>query len=1689
MSTRSYQYAIAIGTLVLIGGIIIAINANKQEKEKTEKTPSNILTGLAQASTSSVSFADDNEGIKMTLPLALKNTVMSLEPLKYLTEKPAYSNNAINPYMNNNTGDFKFNISTLKYPDNIREGLFYIQIGNKVLSRYNNGDIYMESNISPDNFTLQRNTFDKTYKSMNVEPGDVKEAVFQPTFFKFAKRDDAKGSYQFYLKDFIGKYNNPDNGGLFNNFGKTSGRNFPGFLNKDKIYYIMHGTDATMLHPQTSGDGVGLVRADQWRTWEPTSEFNTKRNGVRFIQTGDVDGSYYIQFVINDGYFQAKDDNYVDYTGVLDPTNTKIKWYVKFSGMFQNGGVGAYAIESVYKKGLQLTWSGDVNASWCMLSQGSWLGIFEKNSFPWSGVVFKHLSLRSGGNIRDVWDDNIPVWNTVVQFGKGDNFSKAAYARNQDNKKFWNRTSNAGDCCWDNHMLLQTNNTTPQIPSDNFPTTGRLSDTADNLSCLFDVETDDRNRMFIRHNESGLYLSSLAPYLVPYDFAISMDHAVVKLHPVLDNDTTERASNYYKASLDFMKQKDTGRTTIFPRLCGYSDKLSNKFPDGTLKIGTDINGKISADRVTAGFEKICACNMDTMFYQNTFCPDNTIAEMYGNPDKSKYQSIRGTLKCDVPQCIYPLCKEMYNTTSTDVARSMNLSSTSECGAATLCFTTQVVNNKGVCEGCTFNFNNKQSCGNSEISNVSMTYTAPYFWKNPETKNIIMTNVKCSYKKGDQDFDISLNSPLCMADPDKQNLYDFSNSTSVVNITSGITPQIITTISNVTGGMSSDISQKLKEMILQKFNISNMSALISVDKDSKKITITESYTCPTQNLQSICEYNETDKKWITKSSFVKPSNLPSYFTQELFSKACPPSTTDGCALKKDCKIGPVQTTRSCSTEFSEEETEIPIIEYPSASGDSCEFKAAKIIDTNFKNFVVDESKNVVRASKACAENNTWSTNCSADINNVNKLIQKLTQCIPQGNTNCKDKVCIDWPTDATITTEYVKGTTPGQGTKKITVLLTNIDQTKLNTPEVRNFIKSKLNTTDEISYNYDTNKLVININYNCGTIEKEFESQCVYENSKWIKKYTNKYKNPINISEDQFNQNCKPQTLSGSDDCTEAKDCELTIDSTVSNSCINRTQKIGFTVSKNPSINGKSCINVAKQQQPEYTFSLDSSNSSKLIGTKDCVVSKTYEEKCSLDSNNMNRLLNKIKECTPAGSDECKDKFCIDWPSQTSITTNYEPSANQGKGKKIISVTMPNMDANMILTDPDVKSFIQTKLSVTDDVTYVYNGTTLVITINYSCGTLEKKYEPSCELLGDKWIRRYNQSYKNPINIEATKFQDLCNISSQNGSDNCDINQNCEVIPDTTIPSTCQNNKQKVSYKVTKPSNLGGSSCANVLSTIEPNVNFTLENGIYIGEKPCTPPSTPVNCIPSDWSDWGQCSKECDGGIQTRTRTITKEASSGGNCPEASVLQDSRACNTNACVTPINCKVSDWSEWGSCSKECGGGVKSRSRTITSPALNGGLCPESSNTSETQSCNTDACPVNAVPVNCETSDWSEWSSCSKTCDGGITSRTRTITKQASGGGVCPEASNTSEQKQCNTQSCTPSNVIKPIEPIVPPVNPPVVPVITPVTPPVKPVVPVTPSVNPDDKTNQILMIVIGVLAFAMIGGGAYVAMKKK
>ncbi len=110
--------------------------------------------------------------------------------------------------------------------------------------------------------------------------------------------------------------------------------------------------------------------------------------------------------------------------------------------------------------------------------------------------------------------------------------------------------------------------------------------------------------------------------------------------------------------------------------------------------------------------------------------------------------------------------------------------------------------------------------------------------------------------------------------------------------------------------------------------------------------------------------------------------------------------------------------------------------------------------------------------------------------------------------------------------------------------------------------------------------------------------------------------------------------------------------------------------------------------------------------------------------------------------------------------------------------------------------------------------------------------------------------------------------------------------------------------------------------------------------------------------------------------------------------------------PVDCEISSWSSWGdytTCvdNKQ----TRTRTRTVTTPARNGGRCNWDLSETQERSCTvTDA-------VACTVSEWSDWSEWAACVDGKETrTRTREITRQPAGGGQeCPALTET-EERDC-------------------------------------------------------------------------------
>lgn len=166
------------------------------------------------------------------------------------------------------------------------------------------------------------------------------------------------------------------------------------------------------------------------------------------------------------------------------------------------------------------------------------------------------------------------------------------------------------------------------------------------------------------------------------------------------------------------------------------------------------------------------------------------------------------------------------------------------------------------------------------------------------------------------------------------------------------------------------------------------------------------------------------------------------------------------------------------------------------------------------------------------------------------------------------------------------------------------------------------------------------------------------------------------------------------------------------------------------------------------------------------------------------------------------------------------------------------------------------------------------------------------------------------------------------------------------------------------------------------------------------------CEYGSWSAWSECPASCGGGQQTRSRALTN----GGKCKlvQRAALVEVRGCAEEQCAES-HCKLSAWSQWSPCSQDCGSGVTERQRQTEGRHGGGGECFAA--LAEVKECASKSCPK----VDCAWGEWEFWSTCSRTCGGGLKRRARSIRQPPREGGLPCMPQDEEEVMPCATGSC--------------------------------------------------------------------------
>jgi len=100
-----------------------------------------------------------------------------------------------------------------------------------------------------------------------------------------------------------------------------------------------------------------------------------------------------------------------------------------------------------------------------------------------------------------------------------------------------------------------------------------------------------------------------------------------------------------------------------------------------------------------------------------------------------------------------------------------------------------------------------------------------------------------------------------------------------------------------------------------------------------------------------------------------------------------------------------------------------------------------------------------------------------------------------------------------------------------------------------------------------------------------------------------------------------------------------------------------------------------------------------------------------------------------------------------------------------------------------------------------------------------------------------------------------------------------------------------------------------------------------GQFPC-----PKNCEMGPWSGWSKCTAECGGGVQSKSRAVTRDPENGGTSCDSTT--ESRPCNSGSCDR--DCTLKKWTK-RPCSMSCGGGRIVKRKAVKIPMRGNGKCP--------------------------------------------------------------------------------------------------------------------------------------------------------
>merc|ERR1711871_1039588 len=221
---------------------------------------------------------------------------------------------------------------------------------------------------------------------------------------------------------------------------------------------------------------------------------------------------------------------------------------------------------------------------------------------------------------------------------------------------------------------------------------------------------------------------------------------------------------------------------------------------------------------------------------------------------------------------------------------------------------------------------------------------------------------------------------------------------------------------------------------------------------------------------------------------------------------------------------------------------------------------------------------------------------------------------------------------------------------------------------------------------------------------------------------------------------------------------------------------------------------------------------------------------------------------------------------------------------------------------------------------------------------------------------------------------------------------------------CGGGVQTRSRQVFKEANISGKQCPT-----DEWWNRERHDVRECNDFPC-----PIDCKLSDWSTWSDCTAQCGGGWESRSKSIIRVAQWGGKECQGLGRFEQRRCNEQRC--PMKCEYTEWSGWSTCSSSCGTtGIQRRHRSVAQDNHLSDCASNNGGVSEERPCNRGV----LCPVDCRAHAWGTYSDCSRTCGFGTQVRRRKIDRQNSAGKPCLEAdgrqSQEIDERRCNAGPC--------------------------------------------------------------------------